>query len=168
MGTRTCLQCGTATDSPGATFCRRCGLPYGAPPRRDAELPTCHICYRTAGDDGRLPSLESPAFRVDLQRHLDEHDRHPVGDDDWLETLREGDQIRIGRWTVRFDTARRYLVTGALDAGRRRAVEHSALVTAMAQVGRWGTSGPIVGDQQDWAAARDAVSRVMERYHRSA
>ena len=32
---------------------------------------------------------------------------------------------------------RRYLVTGALDAGRRRSYDHSAIVTAMSQIGRW-------------------------------
>ena len=39
-----------------------------------------------------------------------EHDRHPVGDDEWLETLREGDRLRWGRWSAPFDTVRRYLV----------------------------------------------------------
>ena len=93
-----CRQCGT--PSGGSSFCRRCGLPIGAPPRKDVELPSCHVCYRTVDDDGLLPSLDRPAQRVDLMEHLGEHDRHPVGDDDWLETLRSGDRIRIGRWSA--------------------------------------------------------------------
>ena len=110
--TTSCLQCGTPAARPDATFCRRCGLPYGDAPRADAELPTCPTCYRTVDDDGRTDSLDLPGLRVDLRHHMAEHDRHPVGDDEWLETLREGDKIRWGRWTAPFDTVRRYLVTG--------------------------------------------------------
>ena len=115
-----CLQCGTPAARADVTFCRRCGLPYGAPPRSDVELPVCPICYATVDDDGRLPSLDHPGLRVDLVRHQAEHDRHPVGDDDWLETLREGDRVRVGRWTAPFDVVRRYLVTGQVEAGRQR------------------------------------------------
>ena len=89
-----CLQCGTPAGSSLASFCRRCGLPYGERPRADVELPSCPICYQTVDDDGRLPSLERIGLRVDLVRHQGEHDTHPVGDDDWLESLREGDRIR--------------------------------------------------------------------------
>ena len=108
-----------------ATFCRRCGLPYGDAPRADAELPACPVCYVTVDDDGRLKSLDMPGLRVDLRHHRSEHDRHPVGDDEWLETLREGDRLRWGRWTAPFDTVRRYLVTGQVEraqppAGPRR------------------------------------------------
>ena len=94
-----CLQCGTPAVRDDATFCRRCGLPYGDAPRADAELPQCPICYLTVDDDGRTGSLDLPGLRVDLRHHMAEHDRHPVGDDDWLETLREGDKLRWGRWT---------------------------------------------------------------------
>ncbi len=83
-----CLQCGTPSDQGRGTFCRRCGLPYGQPPRATVELPTCPICYQTVDDDGRLPSLERAGLRVDLVRHQAEHERHPVGDDEWLESLR--------------------------------------------------------------------------------
>ena len=161
-----CLQCGTPAASARSTFCRRCGLPYGAPPRAEAELPSCHVCYRTVEDDGRLPSLQLPGLRVDLQHHLAEHDRHPVGDDEWLETLRSGDRIRIGRWTASFDVVRRYLVTGAVEGGRRREFEHNLIVTAMTQLRRFGSGGEIFGDQPEWQAARAAVSELMERYHR--
>jgi hypothetical protein len=160
-----CLQCGTTAGSASATFCRRCGVPYGEAPAWNVELPSCFICYKTVDDDGRLPSFDAPGRRVDLPTHLAEHDRHPVGDDEWLDSLKEGDRIRIGRWTARFDVVRRYLVTGVLDAGRRRALEHDAIVTAMTQVGRFGADGTIVGDQAEWAAARAAVSSVMDRYH---
>ena len=124
-----CLQCGTPAAREDATFCRRCGLPYGDAPRAHAELPSCTICYRTVDDDGRLDSLDLPGLRVDLRRHMAEHDRHPVGDDDWLDTLREGDRLRWGRWTAPFETVRRYLVTGQIDAGRNRQLAHDLIVT---------------------------------------
>ena len=161
-----CLQCGTPAGHEWAAFCRRCGLPYGAPPRSDARLPSCPVCYRTVDDDGRLPGLSRGAMRVDLVRHQAEHDRHPVGDDDWLESLREGDRIRIGRWMAPFDTVRRYLVTGQVEAGRDRMLAHDEIVMAMIQLRRWGRDGVIVGDQPEWTAARAAVVDLMERYAR--
>jgi hypothetical protein len=161
-----CLQCGTPAGQSKAAFCRRCGLPYGEPPRANAELPMCPVCYRTVDDDGRLPSDDYPGLRVDLVRHQAEHDRHPVGDDDWLETLREGDRIRVGRWSAPFETVRRYLVTGQVDAGRNRALAHDNIVTAMTQIRRWGVDGDIFGDQPEWAAARVAVGELMDRYGR--
>jgi hypothetical protein len=160
-----CRQCGTVAGSTSATFCRRCGLPYGEPPRHDVELPSCHVCYQTVDDDGRLPSLDAPGLRVDLHRHLAEHDRHPVGDDEWLESLRLGDRVRIGRWSAPFDVVRRYLVTGVVEGGRRRAFEHNTIVTAMTQLKRFGHGATILGDQPEWQAARAAVSELMERYH---
>jgi hypothetical protein len=161
-----CLQCGTPASRVHGTFCRRCGLPYGRPPRADADLPACPVCYRTVDDDGRLPSLERTGHRVDLVRHQAEHERHPVGDDDWLESLREGDRIRIGRWLAPFETVRCYLVTGQVEAGRNRALAHDAIVTAMTQLRRWGHGGQVLADQPEWAAAREAVAGVMERYAR--
>ncbi len=159
-----CLQCGTPAARLDARICRRCGLPLGEPPRADAELPSCPICYSTMGDDGRTDSLGLPGLRVDLRRHMAEHDRHPVGDDDWLESLREGDRLRFGRWSAPFDTVRRYLVTGQIDAGRNRRLAHDMIVTAMTQLRRWGPEGVILGDQPEWQAARTAVSELMERY----
>jgi hypothetical protein len=161
-----CLQCGTPAASTTSTFCRRCGLPYGAPPRADATLPACHVCYAEAADDGRFESLDHRGRRVDLQTHLGEHERHPVGDDDYLESLRQGDQIRIDRWRAPYDVVRRYLVTGNLDGGRRRSFEHNAIVTAMTQLKRWGVGASLFGDQPEWQAARAAVTELMERYHR--
>jgi hypothetical protein len=168
MSVQACLQCGTPAASPTATFCRRCGLPYGAPPRLDATLPACPVCYREVGDDGRLPSTEHQSRRLDLQAHIAEHERHPVGDDDLLESLRQGDQIRIDRWTAPFDVVRRYFVTGAVEGGRRRTFEHNTIVSAMTQLRRWGADAGthILGDQPEWQAARAAVSGLMERYHR--
>jgi hypothetical protein len=99
--------------------------------------------------------------------HVAEHERFPVGDDEWLESLRRGDRIRIGRWDAPYDVVRRYLVTGVVDAGRQRTMRHDTVVTAMAQLARWGpTSVPAVGDQPDWREARAAVAAAMERYHR--
>ncbi len=95
---------------------------------------------------------------------MTEHDRHAVGDDDWLETLREGDKLRWGRWVAPFDTVRRYLVTGQIDAGRNRQLAHDLIVTAMTQLRRWGPDGEILGDQPEWRAARTAVTELMERY----
>jgi hypothetical protein len=162
--TPVCLQCGTPAVRADVTFCRRCGLPYGNAPRADAELPVCPVCYVTVDDDGRLPSLEHPGLRVDIHHHRIEHDRHPVGDDEWLESLREGDRLRWGRWTASFDVVRRYLVTGQVEAGRQRQIAHDAIVTAMTQLRRWGPDGVIFGDQPEWVAARAAVSELMERY----
>jgi hypothetical protein len=163
-GVPRCLQCGVLAPRPDQTFCRRCGLPYGDPPRSDAELPMCPICYRTVDDDGRVPA-QSGHGRLDLVGHMAEHDRYPVGDEEFLESLREGDRIRIGRHYAPFALVRRYLVTGALDGGRRRAMEHTAIVTAMKQVARWGPNGTVIGDQAEWVEARAAVSDLMDRYH---
>jgi hypothetical protein len=161
-----CLQCGTPAARSDATFCRRCGLAYGEPPSAFVELPVCPICYVTVDDDGRLPSLDRSGFRIDLVRHQDEHDRHPVGDDDWLESLREGDRVRVGRWTAPFDVVRRYLVTGQVEAGRQRQLAHDTIVTAMTQLRRWGSGVEIFGDQPEWSAARAAVTELMDRYAR--
>src|SRR5206468_3496465 len=95
---------------------------------------------------------------------MSEHDDFPVGDDDYLESLRVGDLIRIGRWQAPFDLVRRYLVTGAIDGGRRRSYQHSAIVTAMSQIKRWGVDADIFGDQEEWRAARKAVGELLERY----
>jgi len=103
---------------------------------------------------------------VSLAVHQREHDHAPVGDDDWLESLREGDRVRIGRWRAPFDVVRHYLVTGIVDGGRLRAARHDAIVTAMTQIARWGTDAQILGDEPEWAEARAAVAAFMERYHR--
>jgi hypothetical protein len=123
------------------------------------------VCYRVADDDGRFPSESRPGFRLDLPDHFTEHDQLPVGDDEYLESLREGSRIRIGRWTAPFDLVRRYLVTGTLDGGRRRQFDHDLIVTAMTQLARFGRDAVILGDQPAWQAARDAVSDLLERYH---
>ena len=164
-GGRVCLQCGMAAAN-GLSFCRRCGLPIGAAPRADANLPSCPMCYQTVGDDGRLPSYHRGRGRVDLVVHMGEHDQFPVGDDDYRETLRVGDNIKIERWLAPFDLVRRYLVTGAFDGGRRREYLHSAIVMAMSQLKRWGPDADIFGDQAEWREARAAISRLLERYQR--
>jgi hypothetical protein len=161
-----CLQCGMAAAGGDVSFCRRCGLPIGAAPRAEAALPSCPICYSTVGDDGLLASFRQRMIRVDLVAHMSEHDQFPVGDDDYLESLRAGDMIRIGRWQAPFDLVRRYLVTGAIDGGRRRSFQHSAIVTAIAQLQRWGPEAEIFGDQAEWQAARSAVTDLLERYQR--
>lgn len=161
-----CLSCGTPARSAQSTFCGRCGRPFGEAPPANIELPTCHVCYRSADDDGRFASLSRPGFRLDLPRHLEEHDDHPAGDEDHIESLREGSRIRIGRWTAPFDLVRRYLVTGALDGGRRRQFEHDLIVTAMTQLARFGPDAVIIGDQPEWSEARAAVAALLERYHR--
>lgn len=167
-GRRTCLQCGVVAARADATICRRCGLPLGAPPRSEGALASCPVCYVTTADDGRLDSRANPGRRIDIVDHLAEHDRFPVGDDEYLESLRRGDQIRIGRWDAPYDMVRRYLVTGVVDGGSRRSAQHGAIVTAMAQLARWrGDQVPLIGDQAEWAEARAAVGELMERYHRT-
>ena len=164
--TSTCLQCGTVATRAAARMCRRCGIPFGEAPPVYARLASCPVCYRDTDADGRLPSLMVPSRRLDINEHIDEHERFPVGDDAWLETLRADDRIRIGRWSAPFDLVRRYLVTGVVDAGRNRLALHNSLVTAMTQVQRWGPGARIMGDQEEWQAAREAVEVLMERYHR--
>jgi hypothetical protein len=164
--TLVCLQCGSAASRAGAQICRRCGLRFGDAPPEFARLATCPICYRTTDADGRLPSQSQPGRRLDINAHMDEHDRLPVGDDAWLETMREHDRIRIGRWTAPYDLVRRYLVTGVVDAGRNRLAQHNAIVMAMTQVQRWGPDPEILGDQEEWRLARDAIAALMDRYHR--
>jgi len=161
-----CLECGTVARRPGVAVCGRCGLPFGSRPREDAALPTCPVCYRAADPDGLISSPRAPVRRVALPLHVDEHARAPVGDDEWLESLREGDRIRIGRWRAPFDLVRRYLVTGVVDAGRNRTARHDAIVTAMTQVARWGPDAAVFGDQPEWMEARQAVAGLIERYHR--
>ncbi len=160
-----CLQCGTIARRPGVSVCGRCGLSFGSRPREDAALPACPVCYREADPDGLLPSPLATLRRVSLIEHLHDHERAPVGDDDWLESLREGDRIRIGRWRAPFDLVRRYLVTGVVDPGRSRAARHDAIVTAMTQLARWGAGAAVFGDQPEWAEARAAVAELMDRYH---
>lgn len=160
-----CLQCGMLA-TPEVSFCRRCGLPIGSAPRSDATLPSCPVCYETVGDDGRLPSFVAIRGRVDLVAHMAEHDQFPVGDDEYLESLRAGDLIKIERWQAPFDLVRRYLVTGAIDGGRRRTYLHSSIVTAMSQLKRWGPDADLFGDQAEWRDARAAVTRLLERYQR--
>jgi Zn-finger nucleic acid-binding protein len=162
-----CRQCGRRPNRPDATVCGRCGIPFGTAPRADVALPTCPICYATVADDGLLPSLATAGRHVPIAEHIAEHDRHPVGDDEWLDSLRSGDRIRIDRWEAPFDVVRRYLVTGAVDAGRRRTMLHDSIVSAMGQIARWGDDvSSIVGDQAEWREARAAVSAMLERYHR--
>jgi hypothetical protein len=161
----TCLQCGTVAHHGRAARCRRCGLPYGEPPRSTGGLASCPVCYRTTDDDGRLPSLTGSAFRVHIVEHIAEHEAYPVGDDEYLESLRHGDRVVIERWEAPFDVVRRYLVTGAVNAGRTRTVAHDAIVTAMSQLSRFGPGTEILGDEPEWRAAREAVTRLMERYH---
>lgn len=164
--TPVCRQCGTASPRPDAAICRRCGLPYGAAPRADAALASCPVCYRDTDPDGLIESRAMPGRRLDLQAHIAEHERFPVGDDELLESLRRGDRVRIGRWEAPFDVVRRYLVTGVLDGGRNRRMQHDAIVTAMAQLSRWGDAVPVIGDEPEWAEARAAVSALMDQYHR--
>lgn len=163
--TLVCLQCGAAASRAGAQICRRCGLRFGDAPPEFARLATCPVCYRPTDADGRLPSQAQPGRRLDINAHMDEHDRFPVGDDTWLETLREHDRIRIGRWMAPYELVRRYLVTGVVDAGRNRLAQHNAIVMAMTQMQRWGRDPEILGDQEEWRLARDAVAVLMDRYH---
>ena len=100
----------------------------------------------TVDDDGRLASLDNAGLGSTSSAIRLEHDRHPVGDDDWLETLREGDRLRMGRWSAPFDVVRRYLGHGADRRrtppadGSRRARERDDPVR------RFGPDADIFGD----------------------
>jgi hypothetical protein len=124
------------------------------------------VCYRGTDEDGRLRSLAGGPRRLNIVDHIAEHDAYPVGDDEFLETLRRGDRIVIERWEAPFEVVRRYLVTGMVDGGRARSTAHGVVVTAMSQLARFGPDATLAGDEPEWRAARDAVSRLMERYHR--
>jgi len=164
---QSCRQCGAQRPGSSVTFCRRCGIPYGSAPSTQAQLPSCPICYLTVDDAGLLASLSGSGRRLAIAEHVVEHERYPVGDDDWLETLRVGDRIRVGAGYAPFDLVRRYLVTGVMDGGRGRQYQHDAIVTAISQIARWGTGEiDVFADQDDWRAARQAVTQLMARYHR--
>jgi hypothetical protein len=127
---RTCQRCGFASTGP-APFCRRCGLPFGAAPVAvEGDLPPeCPVCYATVGRDGMFP--DGRGGRMTYERHAYDHEQRPVGDDEYLETLRVGDEIRIGTWRAPYTLTRRYMVTGQWDGGRRREYAHNAVVLAM-------------------------------------
>ena len=55
-------------------------------------------------------------------------------------------------------------MNGQVEAGRGRQLAHDAIVNAMTQISRWGPNVIVFGDQPEWAAARAAVSDLMERY----
>ena len=136
---------------------------------RHGSPPSCPVCRPAIGPwttTAGCPASTAPEPRLDLVRHQAEHDRHPVGDDDWLESMRVGDRIRIGRWSAPFETVRRYLVTGQVQAGRNRALAHDAIVTAMTQINRWGPGGVLFGDLPEWQEARATVVELMERFGR--
>jgi hypothetical protein len=165
---QSCRQCGALQPNGSGTFCRRCGIPYGSAPSVEAQLPSCPICYVTVDDAGLLASLAGSPRRLPIAEHIVEHERYPVGDDEWLETLRVGDRIRVNDGWAPFDVVRRYLVTGIVDGGRGRQYQHDAIVTAMSQIARWGTGDiDVLADQDDWRTARQVVTRMMERYHRN-
>jgi hypothetical protein len=167
IATLVCLQCGATPSRPDAQICRRCGIRFGDAPPDFARLATCPVCYQATDTDGRLVSQAQPGRRLDINAHVEEHDRFPVGDDTWLDSLRDHDRIKVGRWSAPFDLVRRYLVTGAVDAGRNRLAQHNAIVMAMTQLQRWGRNPDIFGDQEEWRAARDAVATLMDRYHQT-
>jgi hypothetical protein len=178
-----CQRCGTQAKAIGTSFCRRCGLPYNVPPveiDEDLGLAECPICYDRADRNG---TFRGAMGRTTYEQHAFAHDAKPVGDDDYLESLREGDQIRIGRWTAPFDIVRRYLVTGAWEAGRNRAYAHNAVVMAMVGMARnpaaFGPE-PVVAPRKRFLRkpldalpnpdavmeARRQVADLMERYKR--
>jgi hypothetical protein len=187
---RTCQRCGYSSAT-AAGFCRRCGLPYGAAPAVVAEdAPAeCPVCYAKADRSGMYPA--PGGGRTTYERHAYDHEQRPVGDDDWLETLRDGDDIVIDRWRAPFALTRRYLVTGQWDGGKEREYAHNAVVLAMVDAARGGTvsmpppegkSGSRFGFRrksadpagaedraaatraEDLFAARRAVDAVRERY----
>ncbi len=134
---RTCQRCGYSAATT-AGFCRRCGLPYGAAPAVvAADAPAeCPVCYARADRAGMYPA--PGGGRTTYERHAYDHEQRPVGDDDWLETLRDGDEIVIDRWRAPFDLTRRYMVTGQWEGGKERAYAHNAVILAMVDASRGG------------------------------
>lgn len=136
---RSCHRCGYSAVTAGS-YCRRCGLPYGAAPAvvADDGPAECPVCYTRADRGGLYPA--PGGGRTTYERHARDHELRPVGDDDWLETLRDGDEIVIERWRAPFALTRRYLVTGQWDAGRARVYVHNAVIIAMVGASRGGTA----------------------------
>ena len=149
-----CLRCGYSTAGPAA-FCRRCGLPFGAAPQVQAQggPGECPVCYVRADRGGLFPAYGGG--RTSYEHHAYDHELRPVGDDDWLETQRDGDLIAIGRWRAPYDLTRRYLVTGQWDAGPNRTYVHNAVILAM------------VGAARDSAQGVEATSPVPTPKRRS-
>ncbi len=190
---RSCQRCGYSAVTAGS-YCRRCGLPYGANPAviGDDGPPECPVCYARGDRGGLYPA--PGGGRTTYERHARDHELRPVGDDDWLETLRDGDEIVIDRWRAPFALTRRYLVTGQWDAGKGRTYVHNAVIIAMVGATRGGEAieptpppaPPAPSDAtthrrfaflhrpgarkdaraapDDIAAARRAVDAVRERY----
>jgi len=148
---RVCQRCGFASAGP-ASFCRRCGLPFGAAPVAvEGDLPPeCPVCYATVGRDGMFP--DGRGGRATYERHAYGHEQRPVGDDGYLETLRTGGEVAIGRWRAPFDLTRRYMVTGRWDGGRGREYAHNAVVVAMVSASR-AASGEGTADAPGTSAA---------------
>jgi hypothetical protein len=164
---RVCLRCGFASSG-SAPFCRRCGLPFGvAPVVAEGDWPAeCPVCYAAIDRHDLFP--DGRGGRTTYERHAYDHELRPVGDDAWLETLRDGDEIQIGAWRAPYDLTRRYLVTGQWEGGRAREYAHNAVVLAMVGASRaaaaeaaGSTTAPPSGDL---AAARRAVDDLRERY----
>jgi hypothetical protein len=135
-----CLRCGYTSAGPAA-FCRRCGLPFGASPQVEAQggPGECPVCYVRADRGGLVPA--PGGGRTSYEHHAYDHELRPVGDDDWLETHRDDDQIVIGRWRAPYDLTRRYLVTGQWDGGSARTYVHNAVILAMVGASRDAAQG---------------------------
>ena len=142
--THTCLQCGTVATRAAARMCRRCGIPFGEAPTASARLASCPVCYRDTDADGRLPSLAHPSRRLDINEHIDEHERFPVGDDAWLETMRRVDRIGSAAGRRPSTSSAGTWPPGWSTRGRNRLALHNALVTAMTQVQRWGPGARVI------------------------
>ncbi len=164
---RTCLRCGF-TSSGAAPFCRRCGLPFGAAPVvAEGEWPAeCPVCYAAIDRHDLFP--DGRGGRTTYERHAYDHELRPVGDDLWLETLRDGDEIRIGAWRAPYDLTRRYLVTGQWEGGRAREYAHNAVVLAMVAASRAANAEDAGSTADlssgDLAVARRAVEDLRERF----
>jgi hypothetical protein len=164
---RACLRCGFASSG-SAPFCRRCGLPFGvAPVVAEGDWPAeCPVCYAAIDRHDLFP--DGRGGRTTYERHAYDHELRPVGDEAWLETLRDGDEIRIGAWRAPYDLTRRYLATGQWEGGRAREYAHNAVVLAMVGASRAAAAGAAGSSTAppsgDLAAARRAVDDLRERY----
>jgi len=128
--------------------------------------PECPVCY--AAIDRRDLFPDSRGGRTTYELHAFAHELRPVGDDEWLETLRDGDEIRIGAWRAPYDLTRRYLVTGQWEGGRAREYAHNAVVLAMVGASRAAAADAAgsgaAASSGDLDVARRAVEDLRERY----
>ena len=137
-----CLQCGTPAirDDRHVLPPLRPAVRRAAARRRGAADLSDLLPRPSTTTAGRRAST-CRACASTSRHHMVEHDRHPVGDDEWLETLREGDRSGGAAGPRRSTPSAATSSPGRSTPGRNRQLAHDVIVTAMTQIRRWGPNG---------------------------